>query len=197
MTRSSRGWQAEEERRLARARPQRRGNSFIPSRGRSLPRRAGALSAGGCARQGLFPGDRFRAGSRARSDGCKHGGALCPPAPGRPGRAAGGAGGGGGAVAAPGSGGGGAPAPRAPPLPGRPALSVFVLMEPACSWRVSSHVPWAGGGWGAGGEGVVTHASGGPAARGGPSPKGRGGVCPRQIRTAPSVKAASGGVCGS
>lgn len=119
-----------------------------------LPRWAGVPGAGGCALHSPLPGDRFRAGSLAPSEGCKQGGALCPPAPGLPGRAAGGARSGGGAAAALGSGGGGAPAlrrPRAPPPPGRPASSVFVLMEPACSWRVSSHVPWAGGGWGAGG----------------------------------------------
>ncbi|XP_032161278.1 translation initiation factor IF-2-like [Mustela erminea] len=141
-----------------------------------LPRWAGVPGAGGCALHSPLPGDRFRAGSVAPSEGCKQGGALCPPAPGLPGRAAGGARSGGGAAAALGSGGGGAPAPRrprAPPPPGRPASSVFVLMEPACSWRVSSHVPWAGGGWGAGGEGAVTHASGGPGARGGCGARGR------------------------
>lgn len=31
--------------------------------------------------------------------------------------------------------------------PACPASSVFVLMEPACSWRVSSHVPRPRGGW--------------------------------------------------
>lgn len=31
--------------------------------------------------------------------------------------------------------------------PARPASSVFVLMEPACSWRVSSHVRRPRGGW--------------------------------------------------
>lgn len=34
--------------------------------------------------------------------------------------------------------------------PARPASSVFVLMEPACSWRVSSHVPRPREGLGAG-----------------------------------------------
>lgn len=36
---------------------------------------------------------------------------------------------------------------RALATPARPASSVFVLMEPACSWRVSSHVPRPRGGW--------------------------------------------------
>lgn len=69
--------------------------------------------------------------------GGKQGGALCPPAPGRAeardrgGRAA---------MAR-------ARAGRRARAPARPASSVFVLMEPACSWRVSSHVPRPRGGW--------------------------------------------------
>lgn len=96
-----------------------------------LPRWAGVPGAGGCALHGSLPGDSFRAGSLALSEGCKQGGALCPPAPGLPGRAAGGARSGGGAAAALGSGGGGAPAPRRPRAPaprrpaGRPPLFLF------------------------------------------------------------------------
>ena len=44
---------------------------------------------------------------------------------------------------------------------------------------------------------AVTHASGGPGARGVLSPKGRGGVCPGQIPTALGVQAPPGGVRGS
>lgn len=58
-------------------------------------------------------------------------------------------------------------------------------MEPACSWRVSSHVPWAGGGWGAGGEGAVTHASGGPGARRGCGANGEGACAPGRSRWCP------------
>lgn len=49
-----RGRWAEEERRLARPRPQSRGAGFIPSSVRA--------AAGGCALQDLLLGDRFRAG---------------------------------------------------------------------------------------------------------------------------------------
>lgn len=86
-------------------------------------------------------GAHLRARSRETVSGAgpepggKQGGALCPPAPGlaeargRGGRAA---------VAS----------ARARALaPARPASSVFVLMEPACSWRVSSHVSRPRGGW--------------------------------------------------
>lgn len=55
-------------------------------------------------------------------------------------------------------------------------------MEPACSWRVLSHVPWAGGGWGA-----VTHASRGPGPLGELRGKGRGGLCLKHIGIASGV----------
>lgn len=51
-----RGRWAEEERRLARARPQSRGDGFIPSSERPC-------RAGGYASQSFLLGDRFRAGS--------------------------------------------------------------------------------------------------------------------------------------
>lgn len=86
---------------------------------------------------------RVGAHSRARSretvsgsgpkPGCKQGGALCPPAPGL--------------AEARGRGGGAAVARARARAPARPASSVFVLMEPACSWRVSSHVPRPRRGW--------------------------------------------------
>lgn len=88
-----------------------------------LFRAASVSAAGGCALQGRLLGDRFRAGSPARSEGCKQGGALCPPGPSLPGRAARG---GLGAAAALGSGSGGAPAPHCPrssPAPRAPAAA--------------------------------------------------------------------------
>lgn len=165
--RSRRGRGAAEEGRLARARPQSRGDGFIPSGGRAL--------------RGSLREDRFRAGppprapavnrvapSALRPRGCR---GARPAALGvteaRPRL---------GAVAA-----GTRPLPAAPARPRRrrrPAASVFVLMEPACSWRVSGHVPWAGGGWGAGRGGRRDAAVPGPGGRGGLRGKGRGGVCP-------------------